>query len=74
MAWVRAPLMSVVLRLAHNFKEKEQGLISSKSGLCVIVLRHVYPRTDVSVSWHYKNPPKCVGLVQSEPHHHLIEN
>ena len=23
---------------------------------------------------HYKNPIKCVGLVQSGPHHHLIEN
>jgi len=23
---------------------------------------------------HYKNPTQCVGLVQSEPHHHLIEN
>jgi len=22
----------------------------------------------------YKNPTKCVGLVQSRPHHHLIEN
>ena len=21
-----------------------------------------------------KNPARCVGLVQSEPHHHLIEN
>ena len=21
-----------------------------------------------------KNPTKCVGLVQSRPHHHLIEN
>ena len=21
-----------------------------------------------------KNPTKCVGLVQSGPHHHLIEN
>ena len=74
MSWVRAPLVSVVLRLAHNFKEKEQRLVSSKSGLCVRVRRHVYPRIDVSVSWHYKNPPKCVGLVQSEPYHHLIED
>ena len=23
---------------------------------------------------HYKNPTRCVGLVQSGPHHHLIEN
>ena len=74
MSWVRTPLGSVALRLVHNFKEKEQRLVSSKSGLCVRVRRHVYPRTDVSVSWHYENPTKCVGVVQSKPHHHLIEN
>jgi hypothetical protein len=28
----------------------------------------------VSVSYHYKNPTKRVGLVQSGHHHHLIEN
>ena len=28
----------------------------------------------VSVSQHYKNPTKRVGLVQSGPHHHFIEN
>ena len=27
----------------------------------------------VSVSWHYKNPTKRVGLVQSGLHHHLTE-
>ena len=27
--------------------------------------RHVYPRTVVSVGKYYKNPTKCVGLVQS---------
>ena len=27
----------------------------------------------VSVSWHYDNLTKCVGLVQSGYHHHLIE-
>jgi hypothetical protein len=35
---------------------------------------HVYPRTVVLVSWHYKNPTRRVGLEQSWPHHHLIEN
>ena len=34
--------------------------------------QHVYPRTVVSVSQHYKNPTKRVGLVQSGHHHHLI--
>jgi hypothetical protein len=33
--------------------------------------RHVCPRTVVSVSWYYTNPN---SLVQSGPHHHLIEN
>ena len=35
--------------------------------------RHVYPRTVVSVSYHYKNPTKRVDLAQSGPHHHLIK-
>ena len=34
--------------------------------------RHVYLRTVASVN--YKNPTQRVGLVQTEPHHHLIEN
>jgi hypothetical protein len=32
------------------------------------VEQHVYP-----VSYHYKNPPKCVGLEQIEHHHLLID-
>ena len=31
-------------------------------------------RTVVSVSQHYKNPTRRVGLEQSGPHHHLMEN
>ena len=31
-------------------------------------------QTVISMSQHYKNPTKRVGLVQSEPHYHLIEN
>jgi hypothetical protein len=38
------------------------------------VERHVYPRTVVSVSYHYKNPTQRVGLEQNGPHHDLIEN
>ena len=34
----------------------------------------IYPQTVVSVSQHYKNPTRRVDLVQSGPHHHLIEN
>ena len=36
--------------------------------------RHVYLRTVVLVSQHYKNLTKRVGLVQSAPHYHLMEN
>ena len=36
--------------------------------------QNVYPQTVVSVSWHYKNPTKRVGLVQGGFHHHLIKN
>ena len=34
----------------------------------------MFPQTVVLLSKHYKNPVKCVGLVQNGPHHHLIEN
>ena len=34
----------------------------------------ICPRTVVSLNYHYKNQTKRVGLVQSGPHHHLIEN
>ena len=33
-----------------------------------------YPRIAVSVNQHYTNPTSRVGLEQSGPHHHLIEN
>jgi hypothetical protein len=32
------------------------------------------PADCVSVNLHYKNPTQRFGLVQSGPHHHLIEN
>jgi len=53
--------------------------LSAKTGLLGIRImcpneRYVYPRTVVSVSYHYKNPTKRVGLVQSGSHNHLIEN
>jgi hypothetical protein len=35
---------------------------------------NLLPRTVVSVSYYYKNPTQHVGLVESGPHHHLIEN
>ena len=40
-----------------------------------IIVHYFYPRTElVLVSKHYKIPTKRVDLVQSGPHHHLIEN
>ena len=62
----------MLLRKSHNMKEKEQILVGSVSGHCDRVRRHVHP-TIVSVSWHYNNPIKCVGLVQSGSNHHLFE-
>jgi len=35
---------------------------------------HVYLQAVVSMSKHNKSPTRRVGLVQSGPHHHLIEN
>jgi len=37
------------------------------------VKRHVYPRTVVSVGYHYKNPTMLVDLVQRGHHYHLIK-
>jgi hypothetical protein len=37
------------------------------------VVRGFKSRFVVSVSEHYKNQTKRVGLVQSGPHHHFIE-
>jgi hypothetical protein len=36
--------------------------------------QHVYPRTVVPVSYLNKDPSQCVGLEQSGPPHHFIEN
>ena len=55
------------------FKEKEQtgwlgiGIMCPKWG-------DMSTHGLVSVSYLYKNPTKRVGLVQSRPHHSLIEN
>jgi hypothetical protein len=35
--------------------------------------KHVYQPTVVSVSWHYENPTKHFGLVQSGHHYHLVD-
>ena len=53
---------------------KEQRRVGLESGHCVQVGRHVYPWTVASMSLHYKNPTKHVGLIQSEHRHHLIKN
>ena len=51
------------------------------SGVMVSVLASMFQSGEmclsmdfVSVSLHYENPTKGVGLVQSRPHQHLIEN
>ena len=55
-------------------KRKNKEWLDRESGERVRVVRHVYPWTVVSVSWHYKNPDKRVGLVQSGHHPQFIEN
>ena len=47
-------------------------LVDLGSG-CVLEERHVYPLTVVSSSYHYTNPTKHVGLVQSGHGHYLVE-
>ena len=51
------------------FSAEHEALRSrTKTG---IMCPSVYPRSVVSVSWHYKNPTKCVGLLQSR---HIISS
>jgi len=54
------------------FRGESKDWFSQESDWCVQVKRHVYSRTVVSVSRHYQDLIKHVGLVQSR-HHHLIE-
>jgi len=42
--------------------------------LCVRVGRHIYRELLFLWASTINNPTKYVGLVQSGPHHHLIEN
>jgi hypothetical protein len=49
----------------------KEDWFGSQAGYCVWVEQHVYLPTVVSISWHYKNSTKRVGLVQSK--YHLIE-
>ena len=57
-------------------RRKNKGLFARNSDSVPYLGRHVYLLTVVSVSYmyHYKNPTKHVGLVQSGPHHHFIDN
>ena len=47
-------------------------LIGSDSEECVLVCRHIYQKTALSVSFHYEIPPKRVCSVQIGHDHHLI--
>ena len=49
-------------------------LVRNQNNVSEWAISYVYLRKVVSVSYHYANPAKRVGLVQSGPHHHLIEN
>jgi hypothetical protein len=61
--WVRAPLVP---------REKDQRPDGSES-LCVRLEQHEFPRIFLSLSLHYKDPTKRVGVVKSRPHHHHID-
>jgi hypothetical protein len=39
-----------------------------------MVGEHDYSWTVLSLSWHYTNPTKGVGVVQNGPHYHIIDN
>jgi hypothetical protein len=45
------------------YRERADMLTRNENN--VLVERHVYQRTVVSVSLHYNDPIKCVGKVQS---------
>jgi len=52
---------------------KSKRLVCLELGGCFKVEWYVFPRTVLSVSWHYKIRTKCVALVQRGHHHHLID-
>ena len=63
-------MVSVVASSAvdRGFEPRSGQTKDYKIGICC------FSAFSVSVSYHYKNPTQRVGLEQSGPHHHLIEN
>ena len=57
-----------------TFRRKNKDWLDRNQNNVFRVEQHVYPRIVVSVNSHYKNPTQRVGLEQSVPPHHLIEN
>ena len=57
-------LVSSVVDCGFEFRSGQTK--DYKIGIC--------PQAVVSVSYHYKNPTKCIGLPQSGLHNHFIEN
>jgi len=81
-SWVRAPRSSQIKDHKIGiccFPDKHSG-VRAKTGLLGIRMMCPSGTTCLSadccfseLALHYKNPTKCVGLVQRGHHHHLIE-
>ena len=57
---------AVLRNKSNDWLDRNQNNVSEWSDMSI--------RGLLLVNLHYKNPTKHVGLVQSETHHHLIEN
>ena len=61
----------------RGFELRSGKTTDYKIGTCCFSAKHAPIRRkskDCLARNQDKNPTQCVGLVQSEPHHHLIEN
>ena len=55
-------------------RKKRKDWMAQNRMKCDRVGEHDYSWTVFSLSWHYKNPTKRVGVVQSGPHYHITDN
>ena len=61
-------MLAALRRKSKDWLARNQANVSEWSDMST------YLWTVVSVSKHYLNPTRRVGLEQSGPHHHFIEN
>jgi len=62
-------LVFVASPLSNGIKEKERRLLARNQNNVV-----AWSGMSIRGLLHNRNSTKCVGLVQSGSHHHLIEN